>query len=506
MIPAQTPQQLTPQQVFEQAKRLLVMGDFHDASQRAALLRSHFPEDTPILALHGLCMGAIGLHELAVEDLARAADDTARALAEADAANPSRPRMADQLLRVLAQLARSQEALGNHAGADASLERALAVDPEDPHATRARVEILAARGDTDAARTFLSEADTLGLEELPSAMSAAAIALARTDATHEEFHVLAQRLRALTEQVGLDAATQADALRRVTRLFDRAGEHDEAFRAATRAANFTRGSYDAASHAKVTNVVLSNWTAEAMGKLTRPQRDDSNIAFVFGPPCSGALELARALTSHPQVACTGPSEVLTLAAVRHAGAKGTPHRPVLPNPANLRGQQLDAVANLYTTHAARNAQPKGRPFIADPAYLHGHLLGLAALAMPGARFVLVRRDPRALVLDCYFEPLAGHHPFKKELATTAAYLRDIDRLMDHWSQVLPTLGCTVIETTRERLADPGEIARIAAALGLPADAALHAPRFEPSPADHPDRYTKRLEQVAQLIPPSKAAH
>lgn len=503
MMPSQSPQrpnqQQSPQQVFEQARRMLALGDAHEAAQRAALLRSHFPNETPMVALHGLAVAALGLHELAIGDLSAAADATERALKERASDDVNLPRIADQLIRLSTQLARSFEAVGMRGEADAALDRALGVDPEDPFATQAKVEILAGRGATDEARAFLDEANRLGLEELPAAMSAAAVALARRDTSADEFRMLGLRLKALTEAVGLDAVTQSDALRRCGELFDRAGERDEAFRAFTRAANFKRGAFDAAAHARVTSGVMSVWTASAMDKVKKPETGGAGIVFVVSAPCAGGVELGRAMAGHKSVATAGPSEVLTMAALRAAGAKGTKHRPVVTNPSQLRGAQLGELAEMYAAQTKRNAQPKGRAVVVDSCPLHAHLVGLAAMAMPEARFVFVRREARSNALACYFGATPGHHPYAKELGTTASYLRDIRGLMDHWSAVLGSMGRSVVETTREALAaDPdGETARVMQAAGI--DGAAPGPVFAPSAADHPEHYAKRLEPYEAFL-------
>lgn len=501
MMPTQQPQQQSPQQVFEQARRMLAMGDTHEAAQRAALLRAHFPKETPMVALHGVAVAALGLHELAVEDLSAAADATEKALGERAPDDVNRPRIADQLIRLSTQLARSWEALGRRAEADAAIGRALGVDPEDPFATQAKVEILAGRGELDAARAFLDEANELGLEELPASMSAAAVALARRDTSVDEFRMLAMRLQALTEAVGLDAVTQSMALRRCGELFDRAGASDEAFRVFTRAANFKRGVFDAAAHARVTAEVIAAWTPQAMAKVKRPAEQGAGVVFVVSGACAGGEELGRAMAGDASVGSIGPSEVLTMVALRQAGAKGTKHRPVVANPTPLRGTQLGEMAKLYLAQSGHNAQPRGRAVRADSSTLHTHLVGLAALAMPGARFVFLRREARSHTLACYFGATPGHHPYARELPTAASYLRDIGMLMDHWASVLPGMGHTLVETTREAfVADAdGEMGRVMGALGL--DASVPGPKFGPEAADHPDRYARRLGAVEPFFAP-----
>ncbi len=499
MMPAQPQQQINPQQIFDQARRLMAVGDFHEAANRLGFLRARLPDQTPIRIVHGLCGASMGMHELASPELAIAAAEIKAAMDTAPADDTNGPRRAEQLLIVLAQLARSQEIMGMTRQADAIHEQSVALDPEDPHTTLARVEILAGRGRIDDAKALLDNASELGLEELPAAMAAGAIAMAKPQASPEEFHVLAQRLKAMTERVGLDAVTQGEALRRCAELFHRAGEFDEAFRAFNRAANLRRGQFDAAVHARITNATIEAWNPEAVARLKRPDLDASQRVFVVGLPGSGAEELARAMTADPRVGSIGPCDILTLTAMRHADAKPTPHRLMMLEIGKIRGAQLGAMGTAYVEQTTRAAMPQGRPVVVDCGSLHIHLLGLAAAALPRARFVFVRREPAAGVLGCFGTPLHGHYPYGKEIGSTAAYAADFIRLTDHWERLLTGMGHTVVGTTREGLmADSNaEMGRVMGALGL--DATVPGPRLRPSAADQADRYARRLEPVAELL-------
>ncbi len=485
------PTQPSPKQVFDQAQRLMALGDYHEAHQRAGLLRAHFGGQAPTLALHGMTASACGQHELALPDL-RAAADALEAEAAADGEDAGARRAS--CVRVMACLARSLEALGLSDEADRVLARAGRVGGGgDAGLALARVEILAGRGAVDAARSALGEAEAAGLDERSSAMAAGAVALADRGSGGEMCRMLAQRVRSLSEVVGVDADTQSDVLRRCAALFDRADETDEAFRAFTRAANLRRGTFDAAAHARLTQAVIQAWTPGTVGTLRRPSVDASNLVFVVGAPESGGVELARAMTGHPSVGTTGPSDALTYAAVRFAGATTTPHRPVVVAAAKVRGTQLKELAEHFLEIAGRRAWPSGRSVVVDAGALHAHLVGLAAAALPGARFVLVRRERRSHALACYFGAMRGHHAYSRDLATTASYLRDLGLLLDHWESSLPAMGHTVVTTTREALASDGaaEVSRVLAALGASGSGG-GAPRLEAGAWDRPERYEKRL--------------
>ncbi|MCC5821885.1 MAG: sulfotransferase [Phycisphaerales bacterium] len=489
----------SPRQVFEQALRLFTVGDDHEAAQRASLLRAHFPDEPGMLALHGMIVGAMGMHELAAPDLRRAAELTEANLADPSADADGRERGAERVVRLSTQLSRSLEALGASADSDAASARALELRPSDRGAVMARVEVLAARGDLEGARAVLAGASDL--DEHGAAMCEGAIALCGPETTGELFRMLAQRVRALTEVVGLDAPTQSAALRRCGALFDRAGETDEAFRAFTRSSKLKRGRFDVSAHAKVTRATVEAWTAGAMGRLTRPSVDGSSRVFVVAPPGAGCAALGRALAAASGAGSVGPCEALTTAAVRQAGAKLTPHRPMLLEVGRLRGAQIRAVSDAYLAGTARLSWPGERGVVVDANPLHGHLIGLAAAALPGARFVFLRREARANTLACYFRGMRGHHPYSNDLATTASYLRDIRTLMDHWEGLLGSMGHPVASTTREALrADPaGETARVLSAIGLDAVGGVAGPSYRAEAADRPERYARRLEGVASFL-------
>lgn len=496
----QNPQQ-TPDQVFMQAQRFLAMNDTQEAHQRAALLRAHFPNQLPMLALHGLTCAATGLDEVGVRDLRAALDLTDQAIASPDTDDTVRDRLHAQRARLGAALARSLENLAQPGEADTVLDRVLATDPASGEPTLAKIDILAARGKPDVARSVLDDAP--GLDEQTSAIAAGAVALARAGAGGEEHRMLAQRVKALTETVGLTASAQCDLLRRCAALFDRAGEHDEAFRAFTRAANLTRGNFDAQAHAKITQATIDAWTPQAIGKLKRPDLDASAHVFVVGAPGAGGVALGRAMTAHPELGSLGPSDLLTLLAVREAGARFTPHRPMLLEPGKLKGSQLDKLGRQYAEASRHAVAPAGRAVTVDACPLHTHLIGLASAALPGSAFVIIRRERRANTLACYFGGVRGHHPYAKDLGTTASYLRDTDRLLDHWEGVLTGMGHTVVSTTREALAadGAGETRRVLGVLGRPG-ANTAGPVFGREASDHPEKYARRLAPYADFFGPS----
>ena len=65
------------------------------------------------------------------------------------------------------------------------------------------------------------------------------------------------------------------------------------------------------------------------------------------------------------------------------------------------------------------------------------LIGLLQLAMPNARFINARRDPRDTCLSCYKQLFARGQSFTYDLMELGDYYLEYQRMMDHWHRVLP---------------------------------------------------------------------
>jgi hypothetical protein len=94
------------------------------------------------------------------------------------------------------------------------------------------------------------------------------------------------------------------------------------------------------------------------------------------------------------------------------------------------------------------------------------LIGLLQLAMPNARFINARRDPRDTCLSCYKQLFARGQSFTYDLTELGDYYLEYQRMMDHWHAVLPG---KVLDVQYERVvADlEGQTRRLLEFCGLP---------------------------------------
>jgi hypothetical protein len=140
---------------------------------------------------------------------------------------------------------------------------------------------------------------------------------------------------------------------------------------------------------------------------------------------------------------------------------------------------LPAVGRAYV----EQTRPDGaRPRFVDKMPLNFFYLGHVARALPGARLVVVRRDPLDTCLGNFRQLFAlgfSYYDYAYDLLDTGRYYLAFDRLVAHWRAVLPG---RVHEVSYERLvADQhGETRRLLEHCGLDwEDACLS---FERNPA------------------------
>ncbi len=436
-------QQRTPQQDLQYAKGHYQMGDYFEASKHSGVLKAHFPDQPPILAINGIVFSRLGLDVHAIADLQRAADMTEESLATRDEQDSARPQVIDQLVLVCVAMCNSLVRLGMHDEAVSVIDRALGWDAERPDAIAAKAQAVAIAGDPAAGRRLIDEALAKELDAIRLAIAAGRIALAEGGEVDENVIAL---LREQTQRVGLAACDLADALRVLGDLEDRAAAYDNAFSAYRRAANLRKGQFNAQGHSKMASKIISEWSAGAMSKLVKPETDGSPVVLMIGPPCCGVNELSALLGQADTVSTIGPIESLGMIAQKHFGAKAGVLRPAVLSPNGIRGKQIADGAKAYETQVDPLIKPGSNVWI-DTNPLNIWVTGMAALMFPGLKVVMCRRDPRACALDCYTADLPGLFPYAGDLVDAASYIADCNRMMDHWAEVLgdERIECEVIE-------------------------------------------------------------
>jgi tetratricopeptide (TPR) repeat protein len=165
--------------------------------------------------------------------------------------------------------------------------------------------------------------------------------------------------------------------------------------------------------------------------------------FVIGLPRSGTTMVDRILSAHPQVESLGELRDLTFAVMTGGGRLDRPMRrpgspPEVPDLAAIGRCYMEAVATY------RDA----RPCFVDKAPMNFLYAGLIRLALPGARIVLLRRNPMDSCLAIHKTLFREGSPFACNLEDLGRYYVAWHALAEHWSS---TLGDAMLEIEYESL-------------------------------------------------------
>jgi tetratricopeptide (TPR) repeat protein len=501
--------QPTPAQVFQEAQRQIRVGDLYAAARRAGKLRAHFPDDIPILALHGFVLAYLGVHAQALSDLVRSAQLTEEALKKDEEGNPARPRIIDQLIRLSVQICRSSIAIGEEAAATEAIENALQWDPDRADAVAAKAELLAYQGHVEDALGLIEQGFKDKLETMPLVLAKARILLGDESTYEDQLKAIVPLLEEEAAVAGLPAIELGDLLRSLGHVHDRLENFDDSFNAFRRAARLRRGKYDPRTYTMMTTKVIADWSLENLSKVIKPEPTGSSHAFILGSPHSGVEQLGELLGQLDGFTNVGPLETMAATCIQQLGAKQGVLRPVPFEPQKIRRNQLEDAGKSYVMQVRAIA---GDPFstCVDTHPLNIPHAGAAAMMMPGVNIVVCRRDPTESALACYCDAMPGNHPYAGDLLNVAGFVADSNRMLDHWTEILgaEAIGANIIEVQYDELRnDPaGTAARVATQMGhdAVASAITQLPAFLSGPATHADDFNNYTKQIRDLLEPASA--
>lgn len=162
--------------------------------------------------------------------------------------------------------------------------------------------------------------------------------------------------------------------------------------------------------------------------------EDNTFApiFVAGLPRSGTTLVEQVIASHPHVTGGGEMGHGLRLAYDLLGDPGTSLRPMT----SLTPDDLNGFATAYKTAVRKVLEFDTR--MTDKSIQTHLIMGLIRQAIPSARFVVVRRDPRDIAYSIYknvFGP--GSHRYAYDLTDIARYIQTHDQMLDFWQSALP---------------------------------------------------------------------
>lgn len=418
-------------------------------SEAAVALRPNFAD---ALSNLGLAYGALGEPDKALAALRRALalapddaeicnnlgevylrlDEPETALTFFDKSVASRPRA------IAAHLGRSEAlaATGRQTEALASVDQALAADPRYATAHFARGTLLRQLGRFDEAEVCFTQAVALASD---------VARYHRALAESRRFVDGDPRLAALEklDPSSLAPGQQVEREFALFKAYDDLGRPDEAFAHLARGNGLYRQQipYNEAGVFAIFRALQDGFTAAQMQRWSGTGAATDRPLFIVGMPRSGTTLIEQILASHPDVFAAGE-----LTAFQKLTAEILPGYP--ESASDITAERLRSLGERYLAHVTRIAD-RGARRVTDKLPANFRHLGLIHLALPNARIIHVRRDPRDTCFSCYSKLFRSGLNFAYDLGELGRYYRAYRALMAHWRQVLPPN--TLIEVQYEKL-------------------------------------------------------
>jgi len=321
------------------------------------------------------------------------------------------------------QLAAAMSAEGDVEAALAATDAALARDPGNTDMLTLRGQLLQSGGDFDGARDVLMQAITSGAD------AAEAIRSYVSGGKLVAGDPILPVLEARAGDLSLPIASRRTLAFAMAKALEDLGRHDEVFAHLHRANRLMKSEFpyrfeNERSHVQA---VLDAYRVLKGRDLEGIAPQDAPI-FVTGMARSGTTLVETILSAHSEVTAGGELPYLSKAMAR------------VIDMANLVPDRIgDAMARAgqdYITTARRRTGTDG--IFTDKAISTYARIGLAAMALPNARFIVLKRDPRDVGLSIYrnmFTP--GTHLYASDLGDIGRFIRQHDAFVEFWGNEMP---------------------------------------------------------------------
>ncbi|MCE6967768.1 tetratricopeptide repeat-containing sulfotransferase family protein [Cereibacter sphaeroides] len=343
---------------------------------------------------------------------------------------------------------------GDEAGAEACYEKGLSREPDHPMLLSRKGLLLQGRGAFAEAEALLRRAIALspGTGEFYRLLSASLKMTADDPLLAEMQRRFDDSATAEVDRMhlGFALAKAMEDLKRHDRVFTYLRPANELMRKAH--------PYDIATRRAEVDGILRAFADFA--PLPAEGRSDFAPAFVTGMPRSGTTLVEQIIASHSRM--TGGGEVGVAArevqkVVLDAQGRHRAWGDIAPDEVAAMGQRYEATLRRRFPDAVQ---------VTDKSIQTHAWMGFIAEALPKAKFVVVRRDPRDTALSIYRNVFAENtHLYAYDLHDLGLYFRMFEELIDFWRAKMPG-GFHEVQY-EELVANPeAESRRLIAACGL----------------------------------------
>ena len=321
--------------------------------------------------------------------------------------------------------------LGDIDGAIASAKHATRLNPNFVQAYVALGNALKAKGEFEDAKVAYRRAIEIDPDEVEAYFGAIELEPVKPGDSR------LAKLEALRSKNSLPLNQEIHLQFALGKIYSGLARHNDAF-AAYQRGNALRNKqamalgqrFDAASHRRRVDSLINTFTANFFETRQDFGHESELPVFVVGMPRSGTSLVEQIIASHPRV--HGGGELPHIGQIVARRATGVQFADWV---AKMPTKMASDLGRGYVESLSELAPGAAR--ICDKMPGNYLFLGLIAVILPQARIIHCRREPLDTCLSCYFHNFTHRHLFSNDLADLAVYHRQYERVMAHWSIVLP---------------------------------------------------------------------
>jgi tetratricopeptide (TPR) repeat protein len=358
----------------------------------------------------------------------------------------------------LSTMADAQMRLGLVEEALSTIERALSLAPDHSVANGRKALILQTLGRFDEARPFFLKA----MDADPSNGTYFRSYITSTKSAPGD--PLVERMIGLIEQPGINPRSEMNFGFAIAKGLEDQKDHARAFTYLRRANDIVcrLTPYDhSARLAEVAKLQDAFRGHDWAGHRVADTSDAAPI-YITGMPRSGTTLIEQIIASHSRV--TGGDELDFLPKLASGRLFNDPLSPMARRISAIPDPEIAALGRDYMAKVTERFP--GADIVTDKSITSYMYLGLVKLALPNARFIIVRRDPRDTLLSIYKNRFPeGTHLYAYDLRALAHHYATFVDMIDFWRAETP--GWFTEVQYENLVANPeDESRRLIAACGL----------------------------------------
>lgn len=266
----------------------------------------------------------------------------------------------------------------------------------------------------------------------------------------------------LARRTDVGAEVKANSWYEIANHHDKVGEYDKAFETLLKAKECYQGETEkswavANQTAKNNELMLNTITAEHFGRWANWSSQlspiPSRLAWLIGHPRSGTTLIEQVLDSHDDLVSADELDVLARCVYRELGAKTLKEGDAPTMLDSAAGKDVDFARSDYwqKTEAALR-EPVGERILMDKNPELTMLLPMICRAFPESKVLFALRDPRDVVVSCFFQalPLNSVSVHYLSLEDTAMKYA---AMMNGWLELREMINVDWIEVRYEETVD-----------------------------------------------------